>query len=70
MKSIGYPYVHEYKCLLENKHGQFIIDYPMHCDYPGSRDRKNILELRKRLGIFYRQYRIVKVKPLKSKRNG
>jgi len=65
-----YLYIHTYKCLLENAHGEFWIDYPMHCDRPSSRDRKNIIELRNRLSIFFRQYRIVKINPKKSKRNG
>ena len=68
--NIAFPYKHTYKCLLLGKHGEFIIDYPLHCDHEKPQDRRNIIELRKRLGLFFRQYRIIKIKPYKTSKNG
>lgn len=64
-----FPYIHIYKCLIENRRGQFWVKYPMHCDYPEPRCRQNLIELKNRFRLAYSQFRLVKIKVLKSKVN-
>ena len=53
MKSINQPYKykHTYNCLLENKRNVSIMRYVLHSDWPRGKDKRNIAELKKRLGF-------------------
>jgi|DEB0MinimDraft_4_1074332.scaffolds.fasta_scaffold01549_2 hypothetical protein len=68
-KAKPFPFIHIYKCLIESRRGQCWVKYPMHCDYPEPRCRQNLMELRNRFRLAYGQFRLVKIKVLKSKVN-
>lgn len=65
-----YDYLHIYQCLIESNYGEAWVDYPMHCDYPKARDKRNIIELKCRMQFAYPRYRLKKINIIKQGKNG
>ena len=60
-----YKYKHTYRIQLEKRQVRTL--YPMHCDYPNPRDKRNIKELRKRISWTMDGCRIEHIHTTKSK---
>ena len=67
---IPYEYLHVYHCLIESNHGEGWIRYPMHCDYPKAKDKRNITELKHRMRIAYPKFQLKKINIIKQGKNG
>ena len=65
LKNDPFPYCHLYNVLIGSIHGRLWQQYVLHCDYPRPEDRRNIAELKKRLG-WSRHLHIYKVNVLKK----
>ena len=69
IKTEPYKYIHIYNCLIESKHGQAWVEYPMFCDYDNPKSSESISELKNRFKFAYGQFRLVKFKVLNTKVN-
>jgi hypothetical protein len=65
-----YEYLHIYHCLIESNYGSDWVEYPMHCDYPKARDKRNISELKCRMQIAYPRIRLKRINIIKQGKNG
>jgi hypothetical protein len=64
-----FPFIHIYKCLIENKRCSTWVEYPMFCDCNDPRSRQNQLELKRRLALAYANFRLVKFNVVSSRKN-
>ena len=62
-----YPWVNEYDVLLQNKKGIFTHRYVLHCDHRSAKDKRNIAELKKRLGWSFSGCYIKQICPIPKK---
>jgi len=62
-----YKYKHTYRIQLEKRLVRTSTLYPMHCDYPNPRDKRNIKELRRRILWSMDGCRIEHIQTTKSK---
>ena len=66
LKNDPYPYCHQYNVLIGSIHGALWQQYVLHCDYPKPDDKRNIAEVKKRIGWSSRYLHIYKVLVLKK----
>lgn len=66
LKSEPYPYCHLYKLYIGTNHGYAQIPYVLHCDYPKPTDKRNIAEIKRRLGWSITPVRIFKINVVKK----
>lgn len=65
LRNDPFPYCHLYNVLLGTIHGQKWQTYVLHCDYSRPEDKRNIAEVKHRLG-WSRHLHIYKVTVLKK----
>ena len=70
LKNDPFPYCHLYHVHIGNNHGRTWIFYPLHCDYPNPMDKRNISEIRRRIGWTSTPIEIFKIKLIKKDYNG
>lgn len=69
LRNDPYPYCHLYKLYVGSNHGKGWIPYVLHCDYPQPSDRRNIAEIKRRLGWSIQPLTIFKINVVKKDYN-
>lgn len=66
LKNNPFPYCHQYNVLIGSNYGTIWQKYVLHCDYPKPNDKRNIAEVKKRIGWSSRYLHIYKVLVIKK----
>ena len=65
LRNDPFPYCHLYKLSVGTNHGRAEIPYVLHCDYPQPADKRNIAEIKRRLGWSITPLHIYKINVVK-----
>ncbi len=64
---LPYPWVHHYDIILQSRNATFTQRYILHCDHRKAKDKRNITELKKRLGWSFAGCHIKQICPIPRK---